>query len=100
MTLRCPGCGQLQEYGPAVQGTAMVTCPACAGAVFRLVTHAGVTQLREVPWASCPVCETVVYLPDTVQPGDMVHHCARTWTVTYAYGAYALEMFRNAGEAL
>lgn len=100
MKLACPGCGEVREFGPEVQDKAIVACKACAGALFRLVKQAGVYQLREVPRASCPRCEVVVQLPETVQPGDTARHCAQTFVVTYAYGAYALEFFSDDGAAL
>jgi hypothetical protein len=59
--------------------------------VFRLVQQDGQYVLQEVPQASCPQCETLVQLPDGVQGGEHFRHCERTFVVTYAYGAYALE---------
>jgi hypothetical protein len=91
MTVICPGCGEVHDLAPAVQVGAVVTCTWCAGVLFRLELHDGASVLREVPQASCPRCETLLPLPDTVQPGDTFRHCQGTFVVSYAHGAYALE---------
>jgi len=77
--------------GPEVQVGEVVSCASCAGVVFRLAQQDGQYGLREVPQASCPQCETVVQLPETVQAGEVFYHCGQPFVVTYAYGAYALE---------
>ena len=91
MMVTCPGCSENRDLGTAVQVGAIITCDACAGVRFRLVQDNGVHVLREVPEASCPQCDAVVQLSDTVQPGHIVRHCDRDCVVTYTYGAYALE---------
>lgn len=90
MTVMCPGCGQRRDLGREVHVGAVVTCVWCAGALFRLEQQEGEYVLREVPQASCPQCQTLLRLPDMVQPGDTFRHCERTFVVSYAYGAYAL----------
>jgi len=99
MQIRCPGCGETRDLGPDVQVGAMVSCASCAGVLFRLVQRDGHYVLQEVPQASCPQCETLVHLPEGIQVGARVRHCERTFAVTYAYGAYALEP-ADAGEEL
>ena len=91
MTVICPGCGEVHTLAPAVQVGDAVPCTWCAGVLFRLELHDGAYVLREVPQASCPQCETLFRLPETVHPGDVVRHCHRTFVVSYAYGTYALE---------
>lgn len=91
MQVRCPGCGETRDLGPEVQVGEVVSCASCAGVVFRLAQQDGQYVLREVPQASCPQCETVVQLPETVQAGEVFQHCGQSFVVTYAYGAYALE---------
>ena len=91
MMVRCPGCGEHRELGPEVRVGDTVSCDACAGVRFRLVEQDGTYMLRQVPQASCPRCETLLQLPDAVQPGETVYHCGVRFVVTYAYGAYALE---------
>jgi len=87
----CPGCSEERDLGTEVQVGDILTCDACAGVRFRLVQEGGVHALRVVPEASCPQCDAVVQLSDTVQPGDIVSHCDRDFVVTYDYGSYALE---------
>jgi hypothetical protein len=87
----CPGCCENRYLGPQIQVGDILTCDACAGGRFRLVQDHGVYVLRVVPEASCPQCDAVVQLSDTVQPGHIVRHCDGEFVVTYAYGAYALE---------
>jgi hypothetical protein len=89
--ITCPGCSEERDLGTAMQVGDILTCKACAGVRFRLVQERGVHVLRVVPEASCPQCEAVVQLSDTVQPGHIVRHCERDFVVTYAYGSYALE---------
>lgn len=91
MRVVCPGCGESRDLEPAVQVGELVSCVSCAGVVFRLTQQGGEYLLQEVPQASCPQCETVVRLPETVQAGATFHHCGRAFVVTYAYGTYALE---------
>lgn len=91
MQVRCPGCGETRDLGSEVQGGDLVSCASCAGLVFRLVQQDGQYGLQEVPRASCPHCETLLQLPDGVQVGARFRHCERAFTVTYAYGTYALE---------
>ena len=81
----------MRDLGPEIQEGAVLACEACAGTLFRLVKQAGAYQLRAVPQVSCPRCEAVMQLADTVEPGDTLQHCNHPFVVTYAYGAYALE---------
>ena len=87
----CPGCSEERDLGIKVQVGDILTCDSCAGVRFRLVQDNSVHVLSVVPEASCPQCDAVVELPDTVQPGHIVHHCDRDFMVTYTYGSYALE---------
>ena len=90
MIVTCPGCGEVRELGPEVQPGAVMTCTRCAGVLFRLTQQGGQYVLHEVPQASCPQCQALQLLPDTIQPGDIFRHCDRSFVVSYAYGAYAL----------
>jgi hypothetical protein len=51
--------------------------------------------VTEVKKASCAVGDEVVFLPDDVQPGDVIECHGVKQRVTYEYGAYALERFRE-----
>lgn len=87
----CPGCGETRDVGPAVQVGDLVSCPSCAGVVLQLMQQDGAYRLQEVPHASCPQCDMVVRLPETVHAGQTFQHCGKAFVVTYAYGTYALE---------
>jgi hypothetical protein len=87
----CPGCSEARDLGTEIQVGEVLTCDACAGVQFRLVQAGDRYLLCVVPEASCPTCEAIVPLSDTVQPGQVVRHCDRDLVVTYAYGSYALE---------
>ena len=91
MRVVCPGCSEERDLGTEVQVGDVVPCASCAGALFRLEQHDGDYILREAPQASCPQCQALLRLPDAVQPGENFCHCGRTFVVTHAYGAYALE---------
>ncbi len=95
MRVVCPGCSQERDLGTAVHVGDVVSCASCAGVLFRLELHDGDYTLGEVPQASCPQCQVLLRLPDAVQPGERFRHCDRTFVVTYAYGAYALEPSGN-----
>lgn len=41
--------------------------------------------------ASCVVDNEIIFLPDDVQPGDIIECHGTRQRVTYEYGAYALE---------
>ena len=86
----CLGCSEERDLGTEMQVGDILTCDSCAGVRFRLVQEGDVYLLRVVPEASCPQCNAIVQLSDTVQPGHIVRHCDRDFVVTYAYGSYAL----------
>ncbi len=91
MQVVCPGCSEERNFDTEVHVGDIVSCDSCAGVLFRLVQHNGAYVLRELPQASCPSCGTMLRLPDDVQAAATFFHCSRTFVVTYAYGAYALE---------
>jgi hypothetical protein len=91
MQVVCPGCSATREVSVDIHVGDIVSCEACAGALFRLVQDHGTYRLRELPQASCPACDTMLQLPDAVQAGATFDHCGQTFVVTYTYGAYALE---------
>lgn len=91
MQVVCPGCRAVRAIDANTQVGALVSCASCAGVLFRLVQEHDTYLLRELPQASCPVCGTMLRLPDGAHAGVNTTHCDRTFIVTYAYGAYALE---------
>lgn len=91
MQVVCPGCSEERAFGADTQVGDIISCDSCAGVLFRLVQDNGMYLLRELPQASCPVCGTMLQLPNEVQAGENAEHCDQTFVVTYAYGSYALE---------
>ncbi len=55
--------------------------------------------VTEVKKASCAVGGEVVFLPDSVQPGDVIECHGVRQRVTSEYGAYALERLKENGSA-
>jgi len=51
----------------------------------------GTWTVKGLKTASCAVGEEVVFLPDDVQPGDIVECHGVKQRVTYEFGAYALQ---------
>jgi len=51
----------------------------------------GTRTVKGLKTASCVVGEEVVFLPDDVQPGDIVECHGVKQRVTYEFGAYALQ---------
>jgi hypothetical protein len=88
----CPGCREVRVFDADVQVGDVVSCDSCAGVLFRLVLDNGAYHLRELPQASCPLCGTMLRLPDHIEPGATTDHCDQTFIVTYAYATYALEV--------
>ena len=54
--------------------------------------------MTEVKRASCAVGGEVVFLPDDVQPGDLIECHGVSQRVTYEFGAYALEKLRGGAQ--
>ena len=48
--------------------------------------------MAEVKRASCAVGGEAVFLPDAVEPGDVIECHGVRQRVTYEFGAYALEI--------
>jgi hypothetical protein len=51
----------------------------------------GQWTLTIVKQASCAVGDEMVFLPEDVQPGDIIECHGAKQRVTYEFGAYALE---------
>ncbi|MDV2495536.1 MAG: hypothetical protein RX316_04910 [bacterium] len=66
-------------------------CDVCAGSAYRLVRQEDQWALEPTPTASCPVCDEVIELNSSVQPGDTVEHCGQAFRLSFEYGAWALE---------
>ena len=68
----------------------MFDCPNCAGLTLRAEEHHGVWTVHEAKKASCPIGNEPVFLPDDVQPGDIIECHGAKHRVTYEFGSYAL----------
>lgn len=90
MALLCPGCGKAVSDRRIERGDRF-ECKRCAGLLLEVVYKGGRPALRQVPFASCPICEASLEIPEGVEPGEEVKHCGKTFRLTYAFGAYALE---------
>jgi hypothetical protein len=53
--------------------------------------HAGTWSSFVIKMASCAVGDEAIFLPNDVQPGDIIECHGTRQRVTYEYGAYALE---------
>ncbi len=87
----CPDCGQEIELIDISKGGDIVECPLCAGLSLRLREEGPRLVATRVNKASCPVCERDVILEDDATPGDIVRCCDEDFTLTYAFGSFALE---------
>lgn len=88
--LRCPGCGEGVSSSGLNPGD-RIDCPNCANLTVRLVEKNGRRALEEIHKVSCPLCDQVMEVPDGRRPGDSLECCGKEFTLTYEFGAYALE---------
>lgn len=86
----CPGCGEKVSLEGLKIGD-LYDCPHCANLTLRLKEKDGSYFLEEVPKVSCPSCDRVLEVPDELGPGDTLKCCDKEFTLTYEFGAYALE---------
>lgn len=89
-SLACLGCGSPVHDDRLVPGNRF-ECQRCAGLTIEVVDRRGELALREVAFASCPVCDERLEVPAGAAPGQTMSHCGLTFQLTYAFGAYALE---------
>lgn len=86
----CPGCGLPIAEAALVPG-ARIECELCAGLVLEVVDDGGGLDVREVHFASCPVCDARLEVPRDAAVGQRMSHCGRSFRLTLEFGAYALE---------
>ncbi|MGH7820906.1 MAG: hypothetical protein ACREQ9_14155 [Candidatus Binatia bacterium] len=86
----CPGCGSAIDEAALVRGS-RIECPLCAGLVLEVVEKGRGLDVREVHFASCPVCDARIEVPRDAAAGATMGHCGRTFRLTLEFGAYALE---------
>ncbi len=87
----CPGCGEMKALDPEAEEGDRVSCDVCAGSAFRLVRQKDQWAMEPIPTASCPVCGEVLELDTHLQPGDIVEHCSQAFSLSFEYGAWALD---------
>jgi hypothetical protein len=85
----CPGCGSPIRTEGLLPGM-RIDCELCAGVVLEVTDEGGRIGLREVPFASCPVCDARLEVPRQAKAGDEMSHCGRVFRLTYEFGAWAL----------
>jgi len=88
--LRCPGCGETVSLDGRQLGD-RIDCPNCANLTLRLKEKDGKYFFEEIPKVSCPSCDRVIEIPDGLGPRDSLKCCGENFTLTYEFGAYALE---------
>lgn len=94
-SVACPGCGEPVPEDRLVPGNRF-ECENCAGLVIEVVgDEAGRPGLREVPFASCPVCDVPLEVPVDAWAGGTMEHCGRRFRLTCEFGSWALEPDRE-----
>lgn len=89
-TLPCPGCGSPISEATLVPG-ARIECDLCAGMVLEVVEDGGQPRVREVHFASCPICDAKLEVPRDAVVGQTMSHCGRSFRLTCEFAAWALE---------
>lgn len=88
--LTCVGCGDPVHEDRLVVGNRF-QCENCADVTIEVFDRDGRLTVRQIHFASCPVCEERLEVPPGAAPGRTMTHCGRTFQLTYDFGAYALE---------
>lgn len=86
----CPGCGE----NVSLQGLKVgdrIGCPNCANLTLRVKKRGEEHYLEEVPKVSCPSCDRVIEIPESLGPADSLMCCGEEFIISYEFGAYALE---------
>jgi len=89
--VRCPDCGAMIELPPGVGSGDLAECPNCAGHALRVREDEGRWSATLAYRVSCPDCDEVITLPEGARAGDTVSCCGRTYSLTFAFGAFAAE---------
>ncbi len=66
-------------------------CDNCAGLMIEVIDRQGTLALRQVDFVSCPTCGERLEVPMGAARDRTMTHCGRTFELTYAFGAYALQ---------
>jgi len=86
----CPGCGETVSLAGLKAGD-RIDCPNCANLTLRVKKRGEDYYLEDIPKVSCPSCDRVMEMPEALGPGDSLKCCGKEFTLTYEFGAYALE---------
>jgi len=86
----CPGCGETVSLAGLKAGD-RIDCPNCANLTLRVKKRGEEHYLEEISKVSCPSCDRVMEIPEGLGPGDSLKCCGKEFTLTYEFGAYALE---------
>ena len=86
----CPGCGETVSLAGLKPGD-RIDCPNCANLTLSVKKRGEEHYLEEIPKVSCPSCDRVMEIPGGLGPGDSLKCCGKEFTLTYEFGAYALE---------
>ncbi len=86
----CPGCGETVSLAGLKAGD-RIDCPNCANLTLRVKKRGEEYYLEDIPKVSCPSCDRVMEMPEALGPGDSLKCCGKEFTLTYEFGAYALE---------
>ena len=86
----CPGCGETVSLAGLKVGDRF-DCANCADLTLRVKKRGEEHYLEEIPKVSCPSCDRVMEIPEWLGPGDSLKCCGKEFTLTYEFGAYALE---------
>ncbi len=86
----CPGCGETVSLAGLKAGD-RIDCPNCANLTLRVKKRGEAYYLEDIPKVSCPSCDRVMEMPEALGPGDSLKCCGKEFTLTYEFGAYALE---------
>ncbi len=89
--LICPDCAEPIPLPAAAELGQLVECPNCAGLTFRLLERGGALTWTRVHRVSCPGSDAFLEVLDGTAEGTVYHCGAAAYTLTYAFGSYALE---------
>ena len=89
-SLACIGCAESLPDDRLVTGNRF-QCEHCAGLTMEVFDRRGTLAVRQVHFASCPVCDAELEVPTDAAPSRTLSRCGRTFQLTYAFGGYALQ---------
>ena len=91
MDVHCPDCGDIVAVPLDAAPGMLLECLSCAGHALRLSSAGGRWVATLAHRVSCPACNEMLTLPETVKAGDAVECCGQHYRLTFEYGAFAAE---------